>query len=143
MVDHYAVGAHGTCKPDRLEIEGAAIERKKDLCIGVCGNSALWYAVSFVSGRNYNHEILISCLPKKKSDLRRGCNSVAIIVGDHDDFVPRSHVFGQQCCAFGHSTHGKMPGEIFEFSANEVEIEVAILQNDVYYIRNRCWRAVT
>ena len=55
MVDHYAVGAHGTCKPDRLEIESAAIERKKNLCIGVFGNSALWYAVSFVSGRNYNH----------------------------------------------------------------------------------------
>ena len=76
---------HASC--DGFEIERAAIERDKNFCIQVFGYSAFGYAVSFGSRRNYNLEILITGLLEKKSHLRGGCNSVAIVIGNHNYFV--------------------------------------------------------
>ena len=42
MIDHYAVGAHGTGQPNGSEIERSAIEREKNFCIGVL---AIWRAL--------------------------------------------------------------------------------------------------
>ena len=91
---------------------------------------------------NYNPEILIADLLEKKGHLCRGRNSVAVIVGNHDYFVSICHVLCQQTGALGHAANAQVLGEILEFSANIAAIDVAVLQNDVYYIRDSCRNAV-
>ncbi len=101
-----------------LQIERAAIERDKNFCIRVFGYGALGYAVSFVSRRNYDPEILITALLEKKSDLRGRCNSVAVVIGNHHYFVSIRHVLCQQTGALGHAADAQVLGEVLEFSGN-------------------------
>ena len=142
MIDHDAVGAHGTGKPNGSKIVSSAIESEKNSCIGVLRYGSLWYAVPLVLRRNYNPEILITDRLEEKGHLRRRRNSVAVIVGNHNYFVSLCHVPGQQAGALGHAANTQVFGEILEFSANITAINVAVLQKDVYYIRNSCRNAV-
>ena len=46
--------------------------------------------------------------------------------------------FASKRGALGHAADAQVLGEVLEFSGNSAGIEVAVLQNDVYNIRNRC-----